>query len=72
MNKKESFDIAWEVSNLAGLAAYGDVSLMECGSIIRGLVESSPKVLAQLNDMDLPLEVIELFNVVGIKLDEKQ
>jgi nicotinate-nucleotide pyrophosphorylase len=71
VNKKEAFDIAWEVSGLANLAAIGEVALTECDSIIIGLVKSSPKVLDELKDMNLSKEVIELFDVVGIKLDEK-
>lgn len=72
MNKKEAFNIAFEVASLASLAAIGEVALMECESIIKGLVKSSTKVLDELNNMKLTAEVIELFGVVGIKLGEKE
>jgi len=70
MTKNEAFLIAHAISGLAESTGNGNIPISEMYPL-NDIVKISPKILIELQNMDIPGHAIEVFKWVGVDVTEK-
>lgn len=69
MTENEAFDIAYEAIGIAEVLGNGLAVIDDFGSIIRGLVGTSPKVLTEIRGMAMSSDAVEVFKFAGVDVE---